>query len=62
MSYNGSAVKSYNATNSVAFMCKEMPVIPVNKVVDRNNNRKKMRAKEEERHKGSLTPPKNLIA
>jgi hypothetical protein len=32
-------------------MCKEMPVIPVNKVVDP----KIWRAKEEERHKGSLT-------
>jgi hypothetical protein len=39
-------------------MCKEMPVIPVNKVVDpKKNNRKKWRAKVEERHKGSLTPP-----
>jgi hypothetical protein len=28
-------------------MCKEMPVIPVNRVVDK-----------EERQKGSLTPPK----
>jgi hypothetical protein len=37
-------------------MCKEMPVIPVNKVVDpKKNNRKKWRAEEEERHKGSLT-------
>jgi hypothetical protein len=37
-------------------MCKEMPVIPVNKVV--NPKRiigKKWRAEEEERHKGSLT-------
>jgi hypothetical protein len=42
-------------------MCKEMPVIPVNRVVDpriiRKNNKKKWRAKEKERHKGSLTPP-----
>jgi hypothetical protein len=39
-------------------MCKEMPVIPVNKVVDpKKNNRKKWSAEEEERHKGSLTPP-----
>jgi hypothetical protein len=38
-------------------MCKEMPVIPVNRVVDpKKNNWKKWRAKEEERHKGSLTP------
>jgi hypothetical protein len=39
-------------------MCKELPVIPVNKVVDpkKKNNRKKWRAEEEERHKGSLTP------
>jgi hypothetical protein len=37
-------------------MCKEMPVIPVNKVVDpKKNNQKKWRAEEEERHKGSLT-------
>jgi hypothetical protein len=33
-------------------MCKEMPVIPVNK-----NNRKKWRAKTEERHKGFADPP-----
>jgi hypothetical protein len=38
-------------------MCKEMPVIPVSKAVDpKKNNRKKWRAKEEERHKGLLTP------
>jgi hypothetical protein len=36
-------------------MCKEMPVIPVSKVVDpKRNNRKKWRAKKEEGHKGSL--------
>jgi hypothetical protein len=36
-------------------MCKEMPVIPVNKVVDpKRIIRKKWRAKVEERHKGSL--------
>jgi hypothetical protein len=35
-----------------------MPVIPVNKVVDqKKNNQKKWRTEEEERHKGSLTPP-----
>jgi hypothetical protein len=40
-------------------MCKELPVIPVSKVVDpKKNNRKKWRAKEEVRHKGSLTPQK----
>jgi hypothetical protein len=33
-----------------------MPVIPVNRVVDR----KKWRAEEEERHNGSLTPQKLL--
>jgi hypothetical protein len=34
-------------------MCKEMPVIPVNKVVDpKRIIGKKWRAKEEERHKG----------
>jgi hypothetical protein len=39
-------------------MCKEMPVIPVNKVVDpKRIIGKKWRAEEEERHKGSLTPP-----
>jgi hypothetical protein len=37
-------------------MCKEMPVILVSRVVDpKKNNRKKWRAEEEERHKGSLT-------
>jgi hypothetical protein len=42
-------------------MCKEMPVIPVNKVVDpKRIIGKKWRAEEEERHKGSLTK-KNLI-
>jgi hypothetical protein len=36
-----------------------MPVIPVNKVVDpKKNNRKKLRAKEEERHMGLLTHKK----
>jgi hypothetical protein len=39
-------------------MCKEMPV---NKVVDpKRINSKKWRAKEEERHKGSLTQAKNM--
>jgi hypothetical protein len=37
-------------------MCKEMPVIPVNKVVD--PKRTKLRAEEEKRQKGSLTPKK----
>jgi hypothetical protein len=37
-------------------MCKEMPVIPVHRVVDpKRIIGKKWRAKEEERHKGSLT-------
>jgi hypothetical protein len=37
-------------------MCKEMPVILVNKGVDpKRIIRKKLRAEEEERHKGSLT-------
>jgi hypothetical protein len=37
-------------------MCKVMPVIPVDKVVDpKRIIGKKWRAKEEERHKGSLT-------
>jgi hypothetical protein len=40
-------------------MCKAMPVIPVNKVVDpKRIIGKKWRAKEEERHKGLLTPKK----
>jgi hypothetical protein len=39
-------------------MCKELPVILVNKVVDpKKLIGKKCRAKEEERHKGSVTPP-----
>jgi hypothetical protein len=44
-------------------MCKEMPVIPVNKVVDpkRIIGEKKWRAEEEERHKGSLTQKKKLL-
>jgi hypothetical protein len=42
-------------------MCKEITVIPVNKVVDpKRITGKKWRAEEEERHKGSLTPPKNI--
>jgi hypothetical protein len=37
-------------------MCKEMPVIAVDKVVDpKKNNWEKGRAEEEERHKGLLT-------
>jgi hypothetical protein len=40
-------------------MCKVMPVIPVNKVVDPKRIIRKRRAKEEERHKGLLTPPKS---
>jgi hypothetical protein len=40
-------------------MCKELPVILVNKVVDRKRIiGKKWRAEEEERHKGSLTQKK----
>jgi hypothetical protein len=40
-------------------MCKEMPVIPINTVVDpkRIIGIGKWRAKEEERHKMSLPPP-----
>jgi hypothetical protein len=42
-------------------MCKELPVILVNKVVDpKIIIGKKWMAKEEERHKGSLTPKKIL--
>jgi hypothetical protein len=41
-------------------MCKEMPVIPVDKLVDPNIIiGKKWRAEEEERHKGSLTQKNN---
>jgi hypothetical protein len=43
-------------------MCKELPVILVNKVVDpKRIIGKKWRAEEEERHKGSLTPKKYII-
>jgi hypothetical protein len=41
-------------------MCKEMPVIPVKRMVygrPKKNNLKKWRAKEKEGHKGSLTTP-----
>jgi hypothetical protein len=39
-------------------MCKEMPVIPVNRVVDPKRLLGiKWSAEEEERHKTSLTPP-----
>jgi hypothetical protein len=38
-------------------MCKELPVIPVNRVVDmRSKIGIKWRAKEEESYNGSLTP------
>jgi hypothetical protein len=36
-------------------MCKEMPVIPVNRVVDTKRIIEKWRAEEEERHKGLLS-------
>jgi hypothetical protein len=41
-------------------MCKKMPAILVDKVVDPNRiiGKKWMAEKEEERHKGSLTPQK----
>jgi hypothetical protein len=43
-------------------MRKELPVILVNKVVDpKRIIGKKWRAKEEERHKGSLTPKKTVF-
>jgi hypothetical protein len=42
-------------------MCKEMPVLPFNRVLDPKCNRKNWRAEEEERHKGSLTPQKMQI-
>jgi hypothetical protein len=37
-------------------MCKEIPVIPVNRVVDKKRIiQKKWKAEKEKRHKGSLT-------
>jgi hypothetical protein len=43
-------------------MCKELPVVLVNKVVDpKRIIGKKWRAKEEERHKGLLTKKNNII-
>jgi hypothetical protein len=43
-------------------MCKEMPVIPVNKVVDpKRIIVKKRRAEEEERHKESLTQRSGIL-
>jgi hypothetical protein len=43
-------------------MCKEMLVIPVNKMVDpKRIIGKKWRAEEEERHKGSLTQKKTSV-
>jgi hypothetical protein len=42
-------------------MCKEMPVIPVSKMMDpKKNNRTKWRAEEEERHRGSLAKKVHL--
>jgi hypothetical protein len=39
-------------------MCKEVPVIPINRVADKKRLiGKKWRIEEEKRHKGSLTPP-----
>jgi hypothetical protein len=43
-------------------MCKELPVILVNKVVDpKRILGKKWRAEEEERHKGSLTQKNTIV-
>jgi hypothetical protein len=43
-------------------MCKEMPVIPVNRVVDpKRIIGKKWRVEEEERHKGLLTQKSTLL-
>jgi hypothetical protein len=43
-------------------MFKEMPVIPVNKVVGpKRIIGKKWRAEEEDRHKGSLTKKKDIL-
>jgi hypothetical protein len=42
------------------YMCKQMPVIPVNRVVDKKkNNQKKWRPEDEELHKWSLTTKKH---
>jgi hypothetical protein len=44
-------------------MCKEMPIIPVNKAVDpKRIIGKKWRAEEEERHKGLLTRKKKTFS
>jgi hypothetical protein len=40
-------------------MCKETPVILFNSGGPKKNSQKKWRAKEEERHKGSLTKKQN---
>jgi hypothetical protein len=42
--------------SEVIATCKEMSVIPVNKVVDKKRIIVKRKAEEEERHKGLLTP------
>jgi hypothetical protein len=43
-------------------MCEELPVIPVDAKVDKKIIiGKKWRAKEEERHKGSLTSTKSIL-
>jgi hypothetical protein len=53
---------SVTDNSEVIAMCKEMPVILVIKVVDKKRiYRKRRRAKEEERHKGPLTPLKSII-
>jgi hypothetical protein len=41
-------------------MCKKMPVIPVDRVVDKKRIIGKRRAEEEKSHKGSLTHKKTL--
>jgi hypothetical protein len=43
-------------------MCKEMPVIPVNEVVDKKSMIGKRWPKQEESHKGSQTQKKNLVS
>jgi hypothetical protein len=47
--------------NTAMGLCKVMPVIPVDSVVDKKNNLKKWRAKEEERHKGLLIHKTNKL-
>jgi hypothetical protein len=42
-------------------MCKEMPVIPVDRVGTQKRIKKMRAEEEEERHKGLPIPPKNYL-